>query len=161
MLTINVLLERDRMMGEYFAAAVAVATLLFIYIGGLMVCYKLDLLTSNTKKVQKAVKLGHVVKAYYVDGSRRVEQMETAGGNKYDRYTSSYKYIVEGKEYRVKGIMSVGLPRDTITLYYIDRPEKAFLYNEVTDKKVIRNIMPIILFVTALIAAGKVYNLFS
>lgn len=148
-------------MGDNFAIGVALAIFFIIYIGGIIVCNKLDLLTSSKKKVKEAIKRGHVVKAHYIQGSKKVDQMQRTSGRDYERYSASYRYVVNGKEYRQKGIWFKGLPEETITLYYLDNPEKAFLYNEVTDKKFIRNIMPVVLLVAAAIAAGKVYNLFS
>ena len=145
---------------ENMAAVLAIITFFIIDIGGLLLCNKLDLLTSSKKHVNEAIKRGNVVKAYYVPGSSSVEEMENSSGNKYDRYCSSYKYVIDGKEYIKKGIVSVGVPRETITLYYLDDYSKAFLYNEVVDKKFIRNIIPIVLFVTGLVMAAKVYSFF-
>ena len=92
---------------------------LSVAIGFLVVAFFSILASRLNKKRQrdkeKAIKLGHVIKAelvrHFKDG---------------DKESGTYKYVVNGKTKRISVSGDYGVPLSYLYLYYVDSPEKAF-----------------------------------
>ena len=78
----------------------------------------------RNRKVEEAVRRGHVVKAYIA--GRGYEKNRPEEGTKGRlSFSCDYEYIVDGKKmvYRYQGYT---MPPSPLTLYYIDDPKKVF-----------------------------------
>lgn len=102
----------------------------------------------NEKRMQKAIKLNHIVKAkrisYYDDA--------TSGTEVDSWYHAKYEYQIDGK----KGIykyLSRKHPSSEITLYYINNSKKLFHYEEKTS------ILFLLIYIIPFIIAIIIMNL--
>lgn len=82
---------------------------------------------NNGKKVKKAKRLNHIVKARRVD-----KYFHWDVGSKIDPYafwSAKYVYTINSKEYIYKYFRR-GHPPYELTLYYINNPKRTFFYEE-------------------------------
>ena len=117
----------------------------------------LDLLGASRKQLNKAIRRNHVMTAYYIPGTGREQTIEKRDGDFYRRYFAAYEYTVNGENYRKNGVESLSKPPQTITLYYVDDPAKAFVRGENTGSRA-RRITPVFAFIIPFITAGLLYN---
>lgn len=78
----------------------------------------------KNRMVEKAVRKGHVVKAYIVGKVDTLNRPEDGGKGRLT-FSCNYEYTVNGKKmrYRYQGYT---MPPSPLTLYYIDDPKKVF-----------------------------------
>lgn len=78
----------------------------------------------KNRMVEKAVRKGHVVKAYTVGRVDTLNRPEDGGKGRLT-FSCNYEYTVNGKKmrYRYQGYT---MPPSPLTLYYIDDPKKVF-----------------------------------
>lgn len=78
----------------------------------------------KNRKVEEAVRRGHVVKAYIVG---RVKKLNRPEENKKGRlsFSCNYEYTVNGKKMIYK-YHAYTMPPSPLTLYYINNPKKVF-----------------------------------
>lgn len=81
---------------------------------------------SNSKKVEKATKLNHIVKAKRVDKWCQWDESKT---EPYSFWHAKYVYTINSKEYIYKYFRRSNPPYE-LTLYYINNPKRTFCYEE-------------------------------
>lgn len=86
-------------------------------------------LSSNKKRMEKAVKLNHQIKAQrisYYDDYKDVSEMNNSW------YHAKYEYTINNKKRKYR-YLSKKHPPLILTLYYINNPKRVFHYEEKTS----------------------------
>ena len=104
----------------------------------------------NKKKMQKAIRLNHIIKAYRVSSY----DDDTIGYDVHSWYHAKYKYIVNG-ESRIYKYLSKKNPPLEITLYYVNNSNKLFHYEEKTS------LLFILIYIIPFIIAVIIMQLFG
>lgn len=103
---------------EYFPYVFASAVITFVWC---IIRENLDMLPGKQEKAKaKAIKLGHVVSAYYVKSYINKSDYRSA---EYRQKICVYNYECNGKKYKYQ-ILS-DYPPESIVLYYVRNPKNA------------------------------------
>ena len=105
---------------------------------------------NNGKKVEKAKRLNHIVKAKRVDKWCQWDESKT---EPYSFWHAKYVYTINSKEYIYKYFRRIHPPYE-LTLYYINNPKRTFCYEEKQS-----SIFNLIFYVLPIIVGYIVINL--
>ena len=116
----------------------------------------------KNRKVDEAVRRGHVVKAYITGRVDRLNRPEEGSKGRLT-YVCDYKYMVDGKRmvYQYQGYT---MPPEPLTLYYIDDPKKVFPGENINNywrdmaglRRALIYIVPLLLGAGVMLAMGGV-----
>lgn len=116
----------------------------------------------KNRRVEEAVRRGHVVKAYIVGRVDELNRMEEDGKGR-PAFACDYEYAVGGNKmvYRYHGYT---MPPSPLTLYYIDDPARVFPGDNINNywrdmaglRRALIYIIPLLLGVGVMLALGGV-----
>jgi hypothetical protein len=108
---------------------VVFAVLIVSFIISGKIIKKIGYVLQGQKKVDEAKKKGNVIKADRVSSRKEYESLEKRHSGK-TKHFATYEYEVDGETCVYNGYFRHKLPPKTITLFYIDNPQKVFCMDD-------------------------------
>lgn len=144
---------------EAIQSGVSIAVFFVVLFAVHRILDRMGVLDRRKKLVEQAIRQGHVVRAELEPKSVMFRTETNAKNEQRYVWVGRYVYEVNGKRYKkVEGKMYIRPPQ-SLTLYYLDNPAKAFTAGEAGKKgsafwRILSILIPLIL-------AAMVYNLFE